>query len=72
MYTYMVPCDNTTDFPVDQSMTFLALGLLNIKSKMAGVYMTVVEEEKEGGGGGVAGGAGGRGAEGAEAGAGQA
>ncbi len=38
MHTYMGTCDNTTDFPVDLSMTFLALGLLHIKSKMAGVY----------------------------------
>ena len=39
MYTYMDTCDNTTDFPMDQSMTFLALELLHIKSKMAGVYI---------------------------------
>ncbi len=39
MYTYIGTCDNTTDFPVDLSMTFLALGLLHIKSIMAGVYL---------------------------------
>ena len=39
MYTYMGTCDNTTDFPVDQSTTFLALGLLHNKSKMAGVQV---------------------------------
>ena len=27
MYTYIGTCDKTTDFPVDQSMTFPALGL---------------------------------------------
>ncbi len=30
MYTYMGICDNTTDFPVDSSMTFLALRFLHI------------------------------------------
>ena len=37
MYTQIGTCDNTTDFPMDLSMAFLALGLLHVKSKMAGV-----------------------------------
>ena len=40
MYTYMGTCDDTTVSSMDQSMTFLALGLIHIKCKMAGVYNT--------------------------------